>query len=404
MYSFGIDWSAEHHNLCVMNEKKRPLSRVKFPHSLAGFQQVEKLRQQLSVAPAECWVAIETAHNLLVEYLVEQGYVVYVIPPHVTHAQRQRYPASHAHTDDSDAALLARLLWTDRERYQPLRSDTQLTQHLRAQMRFVEQLRRAIHRQHNQLRAVLLRTFPQAVDLFSTLTAQISLQFLRAYPTAQAATALSLDEFRAFCHQQQYSHPQRIAQRYAHLITPAPTAHPATVTAYQEQVPVWAELLLLQVQRHTAAQRRLSELFVQHPDADIFASLPGAGALLAPALLAKFGDQRERFPTAAVLQARAGTCPVTEQSGKKKYIHFRHSCDKEFRRIAQHFAKASLPQSGWARAYFQDALARGHSTSSAYRCLANRWLAVIWKLWQTRQPYDEGYHLRQRAERQRPRA
>jgi transposase len=148
----------------------------------------------------------------------------------------------------------------------------------------------------------------------------------------------------------------------------------------------------------------LSALFAQHPDADIFASLPGAGALLAPALLAKFGDQRQRFPTAAVVQARAGTCPITEQSGKKTYIHFRHSCDKEFRRIAQHFAKASLHQSGWAMAYFQDALSRGHSTSHAYRCLANRWLAVIWKMWQTRQPYDEGYHLRQRATRQRSRS
>jgi transposase len=404
MYSFGIDWSAEHHNLCVMNDKQRPLSQVKFPHSLEGFQQVEALRQQLDVSATECWVAIETAHNLLVEFLVEQGYVVYVIPPHVTHAQRQRYHASQAHTDDSDAALLARLLWTDREHYQPLRSDTQLTQHLRAQMRLVEQLRRAIHRQHNQLRAILLRTYPQAVELFSALTAQISLQFLLAYPTAQAATALSLDEFRAFCQRHQYTHPQRIAQRYAHLIAPAPTAHPATVSAYQEQVPIWAELLLLQVQKHKAAQRCLSELFAQHPDADIFASLPGAGALLAPALLAKFGDRRERFPTAAVVQALAGTCPITEQSGKKTYIHFRHSCDKEFRRIAQHFAKASLYQSGWAMAYFQESLSRGHSTSHAYRCLANRWLAVIWKMWQTRQPYDEGYHLRQRATRQRSRA
>jgi len=403
MYSFGIDWSEEHHNLCVMNAQKHPLSQVQFPHSLEGFQQVEALRQQLGFTPAECWVAIETAHNLLVEFLLEQGYVVYVIPPHVTYAQRQRYHASQAHTDDSDAALLARLLWTDRERYQPLQADTHLTQQLRAQMRFVEQLRRAIHRQHNQLRAVLLRTYPQAVGLFSTLTTQISLQFLQVYPTAQAAAALTLDEFRAFCQQQHYSHPQRIAQRYAHLIAPAPTAQPATVVAYQEQIPIWAELLLLQVQRHTAAQRRLTALFTQHPDADIFASLPGAGALLAPALLAKFGDQRARFPTAAVVQACAGTCPVTEQSGKKTYIHFRRSCDKEFRRIAQHFAKASLPQSGWAHAYFQETLTRGHTTSHAYRCLANRWLAVIWKLWHTRQLYDEGYHLRQRAQRQRPR-
>jgi hypothetical protein len=29
--------------------------------------------------------------------------------------------------------------------------------------------------------------------------------------------------------------------------------------------------------------------------------------------------------------------------------------------------------------------------------LANRWLAIAWKLWQTGQAYDEAYHLKQRA-------
>jgi len=40
-------------------------------------------------------------------------------------------------------------------------------------------------------------------------------------------------------------------------------------------------------------------------------------------------------------------------------------------------------------------LARGHSKSHAYRCLANRWLGIIWKLWQSRERYDETYHLQQ---------
>ena len=40
----------------------------------------------------------------------------------------------------------------------------------------------------------------------------------------------------------------------------------------------------------------------------------------------------------------------------------------------------------------------------AYRCLANRWLAIAWKLWQARVPYDEDYHLQQRAAHSKPRA
>jgi len=54
-----------------------------------------------------------------------------------------------------------------------------------------------------------------------------------------------------------------------------------------------------------------------------------------------------------------------------------------------------VPQSAWAAAYYSAALARGLSENHAYRCLANRWLGIIWKLWQSRQLYDEAYHLQQ---------
>jgi len=48
-------------------------------------------------------------------------------------------------------------------------------------------------------------------------------------------------------------------------------------------------------------------------------------------------------------------------------------------------------------------LEAGHSESHALRCLVNRWLAIGWRLWQDEVPYDEAYHLRRVAERQRPR-
>ena len=126
--------------------------------------------------------------------------------------------------------------------------------------------------------------------------------------------------------------------------------------------------------------------------------------MLAPGLLVKFGDHRDRFPTPASVQTLAGTCPVTKHSGKKKLIQFRHGCDKEFRRLVQQFALASLAQSGWAAAYWSEV--RPHCASDAHACriLANRWLAIIWKLWQDRKPYDEAYHLQQRAQRRKPQA
>ncbi len=71
--------------------------------------------------------------------------------------------------------------------------------------------------------------------------------------------------------------------------------------------------------------------------------------------------------------------------------------------LLQQWAKASLSQSVWANAYWQRVQPRCRSTSHAYRCLGNRWLAILWKCWQTRQPYDEAYHLQRRAARNQTR-
>jgi transposase len=119
--------------------------------------------------------------------------------------------------------------------------------------------------------------------------------------------------------------------------------------------------------------------------------------------LAKFGDHRDRFDTPGEVQALAGTCPVTKRSGKRHLVLFRRGCDKEFRRIAQQFALCSRKESAWAVAYWEEIRSHCASDSHATRILANRWLAIIWKLWQTRKPYDEAYHLRQRAQRRTPR-
>lgn len=248
----------------------------------------------------------------------------------------------------------------------------------------------------NRLRAVLLQYYPAAVEVFSSLKQHITLQFIRAYPTPQAAQQLSFAEFQAFCRQHRYPQPARLAACYARLQQPYAPVSADTVSLYQEQAQFLCAVLLVFWQAKQQAKRRLQQLFAQHPDAPIFASLPGAGDFLAPALLAQFGDVRLRFPSAANVQMLAGTCPVTIASGKTRFVRYRKACDRTFRAIAVQWAKASLRSSPWANAYFSQVLQRGKSASHAYRCLANRWLAIAWKLWQTHQVYDEAYHLKQR--------
>lgn len=386
----GIDWSQNKHDAVFMNQAGAAIARLTLPHSPEGFTRLDTTREQMGISAAQCLVGIETSHNTIVDFLWARGYSqVYVIPPSVVKSNRHRYRQSGARSDQSDAFLVADILRTDRTRLQPWFPDSHLT--------------RSIIRLSNRLRAVLFRYYPAALMVFSELAIPITLSFIQAYPTPESVEKLSFDEFRAFARKHRHPNPNALHHRFTRLQAPQPKASQETVLVYQGEVPITADLLLNMVQAKKKVLRELKALFKKHPDHAVFASLPGVGDYLAPALLAKFGDDRHRFPTPSSVQSLAGTCPVTSASGKRKVIRFRYSCDREFRHIAIQWARCSLKVSVWANAYWERSRPHCHSESHAYRCLANRWLAIAWKLWQTGKPYDEAYHLRQRTARSRPR-
>lgn len=390
----GIDWSEKSHAIAVLNEKGAQISKETIAHSQDGFARLEALRQQVGAQPQECFVGLETVHTLLIDWLWSHAYTqVYVIPPNVTRSRQASYRQSGARTDESDAYLIANLLRTDRHLLQPWRPDSALTQQLRAKVRLRQRLVKDKVRYQNQLRQVLRRYYPAALEVFG-LDSYIGLAFIQRYPLPAQARSLSYEQFQAFVAEHRYP-AMHIAAAYARLQRPQPQATAETEAAYTDEAVLLASLLHKSLQVLHQVEGLIKEDFARHPDAAIFASLPGVGDALAPALLVKFGDDRQRFAAPSSVQALAGTCPVTEQSGQRKSVRFRRACDREFRTIAQLWAKASVTKSPWASAYFSDARARGLSTNHAYRALANRWLAILWKLWQTRQPYDPAYHLQQ---------
>jgi transposase len=403
----GIDWSEDKHDVVFMNQAGVDVARITIPHSLDGFVQLEAARRKLGLMPEECTLGLETAHNLIIEFLWSQSYQqVYVIPPSVVKSNRNRFRQSGARDDQSDGYLLADILRTDRGRLQPWHPDSLLTRRMRAKVSWIQHLTRASTRLSNRLRAVLLRYYPVALQVFPDLSTQIALEFIRTYPTPQTAARLTWADFVDFAHQQAYSHPKKLPHCFARLKGDYPQASPGTVLVYQDEALQLASLLLRTTQTKLAALRELQTLYRQHPDYPIFSSLPGAGELLEPALLVKFGDDRQRFPTPASVQALAGTCPVTDKSGKRKVIRFRKACDREWRSLSQAWAIALVnrARSPLAIAYFEQIRPRCHNRHHAYRCVANRWLAIAWKLWQTHQSYDEAYHFQQRAARSKPKS
>ena len=365
-------------------------------------------------------MGLETAHNLLVDFLWDRDYTqYYVLPPKMVQRSRERYRQSGARSDPSDAFVIADVLRTDRNRLQPWFRDTLLTRQVRAKVSLIHHLTESGVRLSNRLQAVLARYYPLALQVFSEPTGQIGLSFLQTYPTPQEAAELTLESFQDFGRQHRYTRRDALARSFGRLQAPYPArpgrareASPDISLIYRQEAVLLAGLLLELTQAKKAAMRGLQGLFRQHPDAAVFASLPGVGNLLAPSLLAKFGDDRKRFASAASVQALAGTCPVTKSSGKRRTVSFRYACDREFprnphlgsRQIAVQWARCSLRESAWANAYFESVRPHCRTQSHAFRCLANRWLAIAWKLWQTGECYDDGYHLRQRALRSLPRA
>jgi len=353
----------------------------------------------LGASPEECAVALESDHSLVVDYLLDHGYPVYVVPGKAVDRYRDRHRQRRSCSDGGDASVLANILRTDRHLYAPWEADSPITRRIRSQVKLVVNLKRTVIRLSNQLRNLLWRYYPLAADLFSGLDTQIGLRFIEAYPTPQAGLGLTREEFTAFCRLHQYRRSDLIVRRYGQLLSAQTYAKPEVAEAYAGQAQVLARVLRGLVTERYQAEQELTRCFQHHPDAHIFASLPGAGDLLAPALLSKFRDCRHRFPTAAVAQAIAGTSPVTKQSGKKRRVQFRRACDRDFRYFATQFARSSVKQAPWAAAYFATVRLRCDKASQAYRCLANRWIAIIWRLWTDRVEYDEAVHLRNRLAR-----
>ena len=105
------------------------------------------------------------------------------------------------------------------------------------------------------------------------------------------------------------------------------------------------------------------------------------------------GTRRDRWTTAAELACFSGIAPVLERSGKSVWIRWRYFCPNFVRQSFHEYAAESIKHSFWARAYYQQQLAKGKTHHAAVRALAYKWIRILWKCWQTSTPYNEVKYL-----------
>src|SRR5262249_32606215 len=132
----------------------------------------------------------------------------------------------------------------------------------------------------------------------------------------------------------------------------------------------------------------IARIFAAHGDRVLFASLPGVGNRIAPRLLAEWGEDRQRYPTAASVQALGGTAPVIFQSGAHRSTRMRTACSKPLRNVLYQFARESIQRDAWAHSYYSRKRAEGKTFTMAVRALANQWVRILYAVWTKRATYD----------------
>ena len=385
----GIDWASKTHAICVVDDRGRHQGALRDPQHRKTFTGLVKRLTKLGVDG----VAIERCDGPLVEALLDGDLQVFVITPRQVKGLRSRYTGSGAKSDAGDAYLLADVLRTDGHRLTPLTQDSEATQVLRSLSRTRKQLVEARVGLVNQLRAELERCFPGAIGLFARLDSDVTIAFLRRYPTQHAAARLTRPGSPPSC-----GASPTAAARVSPSSTPVSAKPRPRVCPPRKPMDSPLRGRTAQSGRDRPNQEReleaeIIERLDAHADAPTFTSLPRAGhGVRAAALLAEIGDVRERFPDEESLAALAGVAPVTKASGKHHAVGFRWAADKKLRNALIDFADDSRHASPWAANIYNDAIARGKRHPHAVRILARAWVRVIWRCWQDHTPYNPQLH------------
>jgi transposase len=340
-------------------------------------------------------VALEQQRGAIVNMLSRHAHLVlFAVPPSMSAAYREAFRPSGAKNDPGDSALLLELLTCHRDRlprYDPDTPDTRLLQLL------VEERRQTI----DDKTAVVLRLtdclkqyFPQLLRWFATVDSPLVADLLERWPTLDRLQRANPAKLRDFLHEHNCRKPERIQQQIDDIYA----AVPATVDAVILEARSRRALGLVKRLRAfwptiEELASRIHELVARHPDTAIFQSLPGAGAATVPRLIAAFGTRRDRFESAYQLQCYSGIAPVEKASGKTRVIAFRRACPKFVRQTFHEFAGQSIRFSVWAKACYEQSRARGMSHHTALRALAAKWIRILFRCWQDRQPYDEQRYL-----------
>ena len=399
----GIDWADQKHAWCLQAADTTQRENGEVQHTPEAIEAwVGQLCRRFDNRPIA--VAVEQVKGALVFMLSKYGSLhLFPVPPTMSAKMREALYPSGSKDDPRDADLLLELLLQHRDKLRRLSPDSEATRRVQ---NLVDERRNLVDEktaQINRLTHPLKIYFPQMLEWFEQLDTEVVCALLERWPTLEELQKVPPERLRTFFHKQRCRYPELIERRLVGIRQAIPAIRDrAVIEAKSAVVKVSAQVIRSLVRGIADLDSKIEEAAAAHPDFFIFESLPGAGAVLAPRLLAAFGSQRERYASAEEVQTYSGIAPVMKRSGKKKWVHFRWACPKFVRQSFHEWAGHSIAHSQWARSYYQQQRERGKGHHAAVRGLAFKWIRIVFRCWKDRAAYDESRYLMTLAKRNSP--
>jgi len=401
MIFVGDDWAEAHHDVHVMNEAGEKLVARRLPEGLEGIRRFHEIVAGFIADAGDVVVGIETDRGLWVHALAAADYQVYALNPMAVARYRDRHNVAGAKSDTGDAKVLADLVRTDRHNHQPIRGDSPHAEAIKVLARGHQNLIWARTRHTNQLRNALREYYPAALEAFDDLADRDAMAVLGRAPTPDAGARLSLGQLRTAL--KRGGRQRYVDQRASEIQAALGTAHlaaPATLAQAFAATTKAAVGIISELNRQIAElEAVLADRFEQHPDADIYLSLPGLGDVLGARVLGEFGDDPDRYADAKSRKNYAGTSPITVASGKKRAVLARHVRNRRLYDAIDQWAFCSLSASAGCRRFYDHRRTAGDLHHQALRALGNRLVGILHGCLRTHSTYDENTAWAQREEK-----
>lgn len=340
-------------------------------------------------------VAVEQSRGALLYALSAYDFLE-LLPVHPTRlaAYRAFVRPSGAKDDPADAGLICDYAHKHPEDIRPWKPADAATRELQVlvewRRKFVDQRTAFSH----QMRDTLKQYFPQALEWIGELTSPMALDFLERWFTLAELQRSRPATLRSFFTQHGSRSAELIERRVSQIASATPLhSDQALISALSLLVRSLVPMIRSVCEQIQRLDARIEQLWAEHPDREVFESLPGAGDVIGPRLAVALGTDHSRW-TAETLQTFSGIAPVTVKSCSTRWVHSRWTCPKFLRQSFHEFAASSIPHCSWAAVFYRQQRARGKGHHAAVRALAFRWIRVIVRCWKDRTAYDDDRYLK----------